>query len=183
MTDSWYVVMATPQKEFRAATELRERGYVVYVPPRRLSVKSRSGRSHMRTLPLYPSYIFVFGLVPWNEMNPRHPSFLKDRKDDKRLLRGALTMKDDVGAHVPFAIREEVIGKIAVQCFEIERDALRPRQPSIKVGDVAVMRAGPLEGHSGEIVSVSKGEAEIALRIFNSVRTVRAKIDKLEAAE
>jgi transcription antitermination factor NusG len=85
------------------------------------------------------------------------------------------------GRHEP--IPEEVIGKIAEAAARLDMDLEKPRKPLLKAGDIGLIKSGSLEGKQGEIVSISRGEAEIALKIFNAVRVVRARVEHLEAAE
>lgn len=169
MSDSWFVLQTAPQRELAAARALRELGYVVYTAVE----KRHIGRRYVLRA-LFPRYVFCLGLIPWNECNPDHKNCIRD-KSGRRMITGPVTV---CGRHEPIADYE--VGRIAEAAARLELENLP--KPSLKPGDIGIMRAGPFEGKSGEIVSVSKGEAEIALRIFNSVRRVRAKIGTLEAA-
>lgn len=173
----WYVIQTAPQREFRAADELRARGYVVYVPA--IEKEQRASRYIKRPRkkwePLFSRYLFVHRLVPWREMRYDDPRCLKDRAG-RRLLTGLVAVS---GAAEP--IDEAILGKIADTVKEIEKkQKARPR--GIKAGDIAIIKSGPMEGKGGEVVAVTGSDAEIAMKIFGAVRTVRAKIEALEHA-
>lgn len=174
---TWYVIQTAPQREFRAADELRQRGYVVYVPAVEKAQRASRyiKRARKQWEPLFPRYLFVHRLVPWREMSYGDQNCLKDRAG-RRLLTGLVAVS---GAAEP--IDEAVIGRIAdtVQAIEKKRKS-SPRR--LKIGDVGLIKSGPMEGKSGEIVALNKSEAKIAMKIFGAVRTVRARIDALEAA-
>jgi transcription antitermination factor NusG len=178
--DTWFVILTAPQMEFRSAQELRERGYTVYVPPRKTWATRRSGSRHAKVHPLYPGYIFVYRLVPWSEMNPRHLSFLKHRKTGKGLLRGVLTVKNALGDQEAFGIPEEVVGKIALQCFEMECDLNKPER-QFEEGDVCIISGGPGEGKEGRITKLKKGDA--AFDIIGAARSVTVKLKNLRLKE
>lgn len=173
----WFVIQTAPQREFRAADELRARGYVVYVPAvEKQQRASRYIKRYRRRMePLFSRYIFVHRLIPWREMRYDDPRCLKDRAG-RRLLTGLVTVS---GAAEP--IPEEVVGKIADTVREIE-SKMRKAPRGLKVGDIGLLKDGPYKGMGGEIEKLDGDEAEFAMKIFGAVRTVRAKIDALEAA-
>jgi transcription antitermination factor NusG len=174
---SWFVLQTAPNREFKAAEALRERGYTVYLPAIERDIKASRyiKRSRKKWEPLFNRYVFVHRLIPWREMRYDDPRCLKDRAG-RRLLTGLVAVS---GAAEP--IDEAIIGKIADTVREIERKQKAPAK-RLKIGDVGLIKSGPLEGKSGEIVALTKGEAEIAMKIFGAVRTVRARLDALEAA-
>lgn len=163
----WYVIQVAPQRELAAAEALRDRGYTVYCPTARRRLGKR-----MVLRALFPRYLFV-----------RHWILTRDETDDirdragRRMITGSLTV---CGRHEP--ITEAVIGKIAEAAARLDMELEEPRKPLLRVGDIGILRSGALNGKQGKVVSISKGEAEVALKIFNAVRIVRAKIDALESA-
>lgn len=165
----WYVHKTAPQRELLAAEALRDRGYTVYVPTQR--VRRRKGkRDQLKAL--FQSYLFVrYWLIGSDESDK-----IRDRTG-RRMIIGPVTV---CGRHEP--IPDDVIGKIAEAAARLDMEIDKPRRPMLKLGDIGVIKSGPLEGKSGEIVSISKGEAEVALKIFNAVRLVKAPLKTLEAA-
>jgi transcription antitermination factor NusG len=174
---SWFLLKTAPSREFKAAEALRERGYVIYLPcvekEHRASRYIKRARTKLE--PLFPNYIFCHRLIPWREMSYTDPRCIKDRAG-RRLLTGLVAVS---GAAEP--IDEAIIGKIADTVKEIEKkQKARPR--GIKAGDIAIIKSGPMEGKGGEVVAVTGSDADIAMKIFGAVRTVRARLDALEAA-
>lgn len=168
MSDAhWYVIQTAPQRELAAAEALRDRGFQVYVP----TIRKRVGRKNVLQA-MFPRYLFVHFWIPRRE----ETDSIRD-KTGRRMITGAVTV---CGRHEP--IPEEVIGKIAEAAARLDMQLDKPRRPILKLGDIGVIKSGPLEGKSGEIVSISKGEAEVALKIFNAVRLVKAPLKTLEAA-
>lgn len=170
MTDSWFVMQTAPQRELAAAKALRELGYVVYTAVEKRHV----GRRYVLRA-LFPRYVFVLGIIPWNECNPDHKNCIRD-KSGRRMITGPVTV---CGRHEPIADYE--VGRIAEAAARLEMINLP--KPSLKVGDLGVMSVGPFEGKSGKIEAISDTEAKVAIRLFNAVRTLRVPVDHLEAAE
>lgn len=167
--DYWYVLKVSPQREFQAANALRDRGFTVYCPSVR--IRRRKGkRDNFKAL--FVGYLFVRFWIPRIEETEN----IRD-KFGRRMIIGPVTV---CGRHEP--IPEEVIGKIAEAAARLDMEMEKPRKPLLRAGDIGIIKSGSFEGKQGEIVSVSRGEAEIALKIFNAVRVVRARIDQLEAA-
>lgn len=166
----WYALLTKSCMEHVVMKALKDKSFEAFVPTFR-----RRKRKGFKDVALLPSYVFVMGEIPWDQCNDDHADCIRDRHGD-RILYGPLTFCGRLAS-----IHDHEILHLQEIASEID-SKVDLIQPSLKPGDIGIMRAGPFEGRSGEIVSVSKGEAEIALRIFNSVRTVRAKIDKLEAA-
>lgn len=168
MTASYYVIRTVTGKEFAAAIALREYGYHSYVPW--IEVRTRRGAEQRA---YFRGYIFCKDHIPWQ----KHREEIRD-STGRPLVIGAVTIG---GKAVP--IPEHLVVKIATEAAR-ERlgDECEPITPILKPGDIGILTSGPFEGKQGEIVSVSKGEAEIALQIFNSLRVVRARVEALEAA-
>jgi transcription antitermination factor NusG len=168
--DYWYVMKTAPQREFAAANALRDRGFTVYCPSTR--IRRRKGkRDNFKAL--FVGYIFVRFWIPRIEETEN----IRD-KFGRRMIIGPVTV---CGRHEP--IPESAIGKIAEAAARLDMDLEKPRRPLLKAGDIGIIKSGPMEGKSGEIVAISRGEAEIALKIFNAIRIVRARVEYLEAAE
>jgi len=165
----WYVMKTAPQRELQAAEALRDRGYQVYCPTTR--VRRRKGkRDQLKAL--FPSYLFVHYWLP-----------TRDETDDirdqtgRRMISGPVTI---CGVCEP--IPDHVIGKIAEAAARLDMEMEKPRRPLLKVGDIGIIKSGPFEGKQVEILALRNGEAETALKIFNAIRIVRARIGQLEAA-
>lgn len=165
----WYVIKTAPQRELLASEALRDRGFTVYCPTTR--TRRRKGKRD-QVKALFPSYLFVRYWVPRRE----ETDDIRDRSG-RRMVIGPVTI---CGRCEP--IPEEVVGKIAEAAARLDMQLDKPRRPILKLGDIGVIKSGPLEGKSGEVVSISKGEAEVALKIFNAVRLVKAPLKTLEAA-
>jgi transcription antitermination factor NusG len=167
--DYWYVMKTAPQREFTAANALRDRGFTVYCPSVR--IRRRKGkRDNFKAY--FAGYLFVRFWIPRRE----EYEHIKDGQG-RRMIAGPVTI---CGRCEP--IPESVIGKIAEAAARLDMELEKPRKPMLRAGDIGIIKSGSFEGKQGEIVSISRGEAEIALKIFNAVRVVRAKIDQLEAA-
>jgi transcription antitermination factor NusG len=168
--DYWYVLKTAPQREFQAANALRDRGFTVYCPSVR--IRRRKGKRDQFKA-FFPSYVFVRFWVPRRED-------YEDIKDGqgRRMIAGPVTV---CGCKEP--IPESIIGKIAEAAARLDSELEKPRKPLLKVGDVGIMRSGPFEGEKYEIIALRNGEAETAIKIFNAVRVVRARVEHLEAAE
>jgi transcription antitermination factor NusG len=166
----WFVIQTSPQHELDAAEALRDLGFQIYCPT--ITKKRRKGKRE-KLAALFPRYIFCHHWIP-----------TRDETDDirnkagRRMITGSITV---CGGHEP--ISDDVIGKIAEAAARIDMDLDKPRRPLLKAGDIGIIKSGPMEGKSGEIVAISRGEAEIALKIFNAIRIVRARVETLEAAE
>jgi transcription antitermination factor NusG len=170
----WFVIQTAPMMEFKAAEALRDRGYTVFVP----SVRARRRSGKRATVQaMFSRYLFIRYWLPWDECNARHPACIRDRAG-RRMIIGPVTV---CGRHEP--IPESVIGKIAEAAARLDMEMEKPRRPLLKAGDIGIIRSGPMEGKSGEIVAIDRGEAEIALKIFNAIRVVKAQVAHLEAAE
>lgn len=168
MNASYYVVRTATGKEFDAAIALREYGYMSYVPW--VEIRTRRGAEQRA---YFRGYIFVRNHIPWQ----KHREAIRDRQG-RQLVIGAVSVG---GKAIP--IPEHLVVKIAIEAaHERTGDEAEPYQPALKVGDIGLITAGPFEGHQGEITSLTKGEAEIAIKIFNAVRSVRASTSALEAA-
>jgi transcription antitermination factor NusG len=167
--DYWYVLKTSPQREFQAANALRDRGFTVYCPSVR--IRRRKGKRDQFKA-FFPSYVFVRFWVPRRED-------YEDIKDSqgRRMIAGPVTV---CGCKEP--IPESIIGKIAEAAARLDMDLEKPRRPLLKAGDIGIIKSGPMEGKQGEIVAISRGEAEVALRIFNAIRIVKARVETLEAA-
>lgn len=164
---SWYVIQVAPQRELAAAEALRDRGYTVYCP----TARRRLGKRQVLRA-LFPRYLFVRRWIPTRDATDD----IRDRAG-RRMITGSLMV---CGRHEP--IPESVVGKIAEAAARLDMELGKPRRPLLRAGDIGIMRSGPFAGQSGEIVAISRGEAEVALKIFNAVRVVRAKLETIEAA-
>jgi transcription antitermination factor NusG len=168
--DPWYVHKVTPQLEFVAANALREDGFTVFVPSVR--IRRRKGKRD-KFKAFFPGYMFVRFWV----LRREEYEHIEDNRG-RCMIHGPVTVG---GRSEP--IPESVIGKIAEAAARLDMDLEKPRRPLLKAGDIGIIKSGPMEGKSGEIVAISRGEAEIALKIFNAIRIVRARVEYLEAAE
>jgi transcription antitermination factor NusG len=172
----WFALMTAPQRELKAAEALRDYGYHVYVPTvqKRYRISRRGTRKQL--VALFPRYIFARYWIPWDHMNEESQLCIRDH-DGNRMIIGPVTV---CGRQEPIA--DAVIGKIAETAARLDMDVDQPSKPSLKVGDLGIMRSGPFEGKQGTIVAIEGQDAKVAMKIFNAVRVVRARVDKLEAA-
>lgn len=165
----WYVMKTAPQRELQAAEALRDHGFTVYCPTTR--VRRRKGKRD-QVKALFPSYLFVRYWIPRRE----ETDGIRDRAG-RRMIIGPVTI---CGRQEP--ISEAEVGKIAEAAARLDMDMEKPRRPLLKAGDVGIIKSGPFEGKQVEILALRNGEAETALKIFNAIRIVRARIEQLEAA-
>lgn len=165
---SWHVIQTAPQKEFDAARALRERGYTVYVPWREVAKGKQTA--------WFPRYIFVLYWIPWREMDYRDDNNCIRDRFGRPMLTGTITV---CGASEP--IDEAVVGRIATEAAMERIESDRPSQPLLKPGDIGLMKCG-LEGQTGTIEAIEGEVAKVATKIFNAVRTVKVRVEHLEAA-
>jgi transcription antitermination factor NusG len=168
----WFAILCAPRRELAAAEALRDRGFTVYVP----TVRKKIGRRRV-VAALFNRYIFVMGSIPWREADRDNPECIKD-STGKRMIIGPVTI---CGRHAP--IHDHEVMQMAQVAALLDEEVNRAPKPSLKIGDIGIITSGPFEGKKGEIVRVGKSEAEVAMRIFNAVRIVRARLTSLEAAE
>lgn len=168
----WFTIMTAPQRELAAAEALRAQNFTVYVPTIRRAVGKRA-----RHEALFPRYVFTMGEIPWSQCKKDHPNCIRDRAGNRMLI-GPVAI---CGRHSPIADHE--VMQIERAAALLDEEVNRAPKPSLKIGDIGIITSGPFDGKSGEIVRVGKSEAELAMRIFNAVRIVRASLTSLEAAE
>lgn len=169
MNASYYVHRTMTGKEFEAVIALRPYGYSCYVP----WVETRSRRG-AEQLAFFAGYIFVRDHIVWQ----KHREAIIDRNEN-HLVIGAVTIG---GAAIP--IPESELANIARRAAKVRvGDEAEPLAPRFKPGDIGIMRDGPYEGQKCPIELIEGEDADVALRIFNAVRTVRVKVYQLEAAE
>jgi transcription antitermination factor NusG len=172
MTD-YYVVRTIAGREFEAVKALREQAYMEsYVP-----WVMRKRRRREEQVAYFPGYIFVRYWIPWRECDPEHEKCVRDR-NGKQLLLGPV----GIGG-VCYPIPESELSGIAIRAAMQRIDAEpRPEAPKFKPGDFCVFKSGAFEGNEGTVEIIDGDEAEIATKIFNAVRTVKARVETLEAA-
>jgi transcription antitermination factor NusG len=167
----WFAILCAPRRELAAAEALRDRGFTVYVP----TVRKKIGRRRV-VAALFNRYIFVMGSIPWREADRDNPECIKD-STGKRMIIGPVTI---CGRHAP--IHDHELMQIAAIAKEMDEEVDAPKQ-TLQPGDIGVIKSGPFDGRSGQIVAIGKKEAEVALKIFGAVRVVRTPVAVLEAAE
>lgn len=166
----WFAILCAPQRELAAAEALRDLGFTVYVP----TVRKRIGRRRVLGA-LFPRYLFVMGSIPWDQCSRDHRDCIKD-STGKRMIIGPVTI---CGRHA--AIHDHEVMQIAQVAALLDAEVDAPK-PTLQLGDVGVIKSGPFDGKSGEIISLGKKEATVALRIFRTVTHVRTKLENIEAA-
>lgn len=169
MNASYFVHRTMTGKEFEAVIALRPYGYSCYVPW--VETRTRRGADQ---LAFFPGYIFVRDLIVWQ----KHREVIKDRSGRQMVIGGV-----SVGG-VAIPIPESELANIARRAAKVRvGDEAEPLAPRFKPGDIGIMTGGPFEGQQGPIELIEGEDADVALRIFNAVRTVRVKVYHLEAAE
>ncbi len=179
MTNLWYPIMTLAKHELHAEEELELCGYQVYVPiiTRMTRASGKSRRMVEEPYALFPRYVFVMNRIPWDQMNPEHPRCLWVGK--RKLISGALK----IGGGTP-AIDEYALARIkenaALAQIAPVSDTLQKRLPA--VGEVALITAGPFEGHAGQVAKMGSRDAQVALQILNAVRLVKVPVKNVERA-
>lgn len=157
----WYALMTKPQRELRAANDLRDQGATVFVPVEIVLRKARTARgSKLREANrlLAPGYVFT-----------------TDPHADCDDIRGVLMIDGR-----PIAISEaamlplmEATGRMAPE--------YAPRA-SFSIGDLVRVTAGPFAGHTVTIAKVSKGRLHVVCRLFGTDTEAAIKPEMVEAA-
>jgi len=144
----WYVLLAHPREEQRAAAALIGHGLKVYLP--QLPKRCRAGRKMQeRMVPMLPTYLFlrVHTQVPWGRI--RGTPGIRFGKGGHCAL-----MSEDAYAVVPHVAMEIIYAKESRLC---ERPDERPEAPA--VGKTAEVISGPFAWLKG--VSVDLEVAQI----------------------
>jgi transcription antitermination factor NusG len=175
---TWFALHTAPGREFLARDELRISGYRVHLPTIDKTVRAsgRSKREKTVKEALYRRYIFC-NMIPWREMQ------LGDKKcflkNGKRLITGVLGMNGK-----PHKFSEQdmlaILDNAALAQLVPVSDTLQKRLPA--VGEVALITAGPFEGHAGQVAKMGSRDAQVALQILNAVRLVKVPVKNVEAA-
>lgn len=177
MSSSWFALHVAPGREFLARDELRMSGYRVHLPTidKTVRVSGRSKREKIVQEALFRRYLFC-NLIPWREMNLTDKKCLK--KNGRRILTGVLGMGD-----TPYAFSDKqmlaILDNAALAQLVPVSPSLQKRLPSL--GEVALITAGPFEGHSGPVAKMGSRDAQVALQILNAVRLVKVPIKSVEA--
>lgn len=178
MTGTWYALHTAPGREFLARDELRMSGYRVHLPTidKQVRVSGRSKREKIVQEALFRRYVFC-NMIPWREMNLTDKRCFK--RNGRRIITGVLGMGD-----TPYAFTDKqmlaILENAALAQLVPVSETLQKRLPAI--GEVALITAGPFEGHSGPVAKMGSRDAQVALQILNAVRLVKVPVKNVEAA-
>lgn len=181
MSESWFVIRCITGWEVKAAKALRKRGYVVNLPCYRKAASRYVKRKRSKLEALYRGYLFV-DRMPWIEMDYDDERCLMNRRGDMILLRP----KDD---RVMRTDQSEIARAMEI-AKKYDRGERRPSAAAFSIGDTVAFDVGQKE-MQGEVVACSDivvmraefmGRTTFVERPVGAVRTVRARLEQLEAA-
>ena len=158
---TWFALMTKPQRELRAAEELRRLGATVFVPVERVLRKCRTARgSKLREANrlLAPGYIFT-----------------TDEHADCEDVRGILMFDGTPVSISEAAMRPlfEATGRMAPE--------FAPRA-GFSIGDLVRITAGPFQGHTVTVAKVTKGKLQVVCRLFGTETEATVEKNMVEAA-
>ena len=136
MPKAWYCVITKPSQEGRAAYELRNQGFEVYLP-------------FLKAKPMYPRYEFVrfdWESDPWGSI---------------RSTRGCIGLLKH--GFVPQAVRDPIIS--AIKAYEAHT-ALPEPDPVYERGQQIIVATGLLKGFEGLFDGTAHGRTMALLQIM-----------------
>lgn len=134
---AWHVCYCRPQQEARAAVELANQDFHVFLPV-------------LFTKPMFPRYIFVQfdrDTDPWGKI---------------KSTRGCIDLLKD--GFLPCIVRPEVID--AIKAFREPVEGTPQTQTQLSVGDTVQIHSGPLAGLHGLFVADKKARVSCLLEIL-----------------
>jgi transcription antitermination factor NusG len=155
----WAVCHTHPQAERWAASNLTRRGFEVFLP---LATVRRRDRvlptlSHAVVVPMFPGYLFVLIDSHWTPV--------RYSPGVHRLLMDGDGKPNRLDASVVELLR-------AVQDLPADPEPWTPGTP-------CSLTTGPLRGHPGVVLSVSRQFAHVAVLLFGALRDVSAPVSWL----
>ncbi|MDR0605400.1 MAG: UpxY family transcription antiterminator [Bacteroidales bacterium] len=157
LNKGWYVVYTKPCHEKKVYEELLFRCYISYLP----LIKKTSVWSDRRKVvekPLFPSYVFVY-----LEHVSKYYEVLQ--------IKGVVTFIRFCCQLARVKESEiETIKKLIANCSTLNLSSL-----NVTVGDKRTILSGPLAGFECEVISISKGNRKILVRIDSLKQNIIAE--------
>ncbi len=153
--DRWYCARTLPKMEAFARVNLHRMGFATFFP-RELRPMTYKGRHYEIPIPVFPIYLFVRfdrALERWRMIN--------STRGIKRLL----PLHCELPIPIPDMAMEALQSRAVDEIMSLE--ATNEALAEIAPGEHAVVREGHWEGHSGVVLSNTKGRVEILMRLFN----------------
>jgi transcription antitermination factor NusG len=139
ISSSWYLLYTNPRAEKKVEFELKKRGYMVYLPQRKI-LKQWSDRKKWIEEPLFKSYIFIFTEIERNYYEILSiPGVVKFINFEKK------------PAIVDF--REVELVKLMLSNFDELESWESSDFDEIELGETLEIFAGPLIGNYGKLVN------------------------------
>ncbi len=162
----WYVVYTQPHGEYRAAINLRQQGFPVFLPTVRKTVR-HARQFRTREAPFFPRYLFV-GL-----------SLDHDRWRSVNGTFGVSTLIMD--GERPRAVPQAVMESLLSVADETGRLVL---EPVLAIGQTVRLGSGPFAGLVGTLCELDeKGRVKVLLDLMNTKLAVSARdVNLLPAA-
>ena len=157
----WYVAATKAWEEEKARANLANQGFQVFLPKIRRMVR-HARRSVLRSMPLFPGYVFVDG----------------SKAQRWRSINGTLGVRhlitfDERPAVVEAGFVETLIG-MSSQGGIVD---LRSR---LEVGDAVEFASGPMAGRIGRLVELDdRGRAAVLMELLSNQVRVRTALDAL----
>lgn len=170
----WYVLLAHPREEVRAAAMLIGHNIRVYLP--QITKRCRQGRKMgERLVPMLPGYLFIpeAPLIPWARIRATPGIRVQANSLPALMINGHI-------ARVPHAAMQVVMAKEGKLAKGTERppDALLPGQ-NVEAVD------GPFQWLKGQIESIDQldthGRIKVAMDIFGRLTSVDFEVSQVRA--
>jgi transcription elongation factor/antiterminator RfaH len=161
----WYAVRTQPAQERRAEFQLRQQGYVTFLPLLKKSVRHARKLRQVRAA-LFPGYLFVqldLDRDRWRSVNSTYGV-------------SGLIMGGDQPMPVPVGVVESFINLT-------QADGLVDFTPNLKLGAEVVLVSGGLSGMIGRLKRCDgKGRVEVLLQIMGQEVCVKSNTRSLMPA-
>ena len=144
-TYKWYPVYTNPRAEKKAQTALQNKGILTYLPLRRQQ-KQWSDRKKWVEEPLFKSYIFVY---------------ITEQEQTEVLMTKGIARFIYFGNKVASMPERQINDLKLLIDSSIE---LEITEESLQPGEKIVIKAGPLKGMTGEVISY-RSQKQLALRL------------------
>lgn len=157
MAKRWYVVQTKLGQELFARDNLRDQGFKVFYPFFEKKVKLR-GTTHLKELPLYPSYFFV-------KIDPKR-DYWRPICSTRGVYRLLSATEDAISSCVPEEFIEDLI-KSADKFGKVKLKDAAEATIRFLPGDLLHIDHGPFKGHLGKCKQVTNKNVVIFLTLLS----------------
>jgi transcriptional antiterminator RfaH len=161
----WYCVECQPCQETRAARELRNQSFMVFLP--RLVVEHTKRGTVM--VPLFPKYLFVSFDVVTPRWRSIHSTF-----GVRRLM--------SCNAETPLTVPENLMAMLIVNAGPDQVFDFRPAGPRFHVEQRLRVTSGPFENFEGLCTATGPRRVSLLLEFLGGQREVTVDADRVAVA-